>query len=126
MLLLPLFATFYKDDEGRSQPVLVNGQSGQISGARRASMKTGQRAAPSMLAAAMVIFLVSLGLSAISLAFPPLLALGVIGLVVALLVGLERYSRWRACGGLIANKAEARITCALPGAHSHICQEPSV
>ena len=87
LLLLPLFASYYKDDEGRSQSVLVNGQSGQINGVRRASMKSGQRAALGMLAAAMVIFVISLVVSAISLVFPPLLALGVIGLVFALLLG---------------------------------------
>jgi hypothetical protein len=88
LLLMPLFATYYKDDEGHPQPVLVNGQSGQINGVRRASMKSGQRAALGMLAAAMVIFLASLGISAVSLAMPPLLVVGVLGLVAALLFGL--------------------------------------
>jgi hypothetical protein len=36
----------------------------------------------------MVIFLASLGISAVSLAMPPLLVVGVLGLVAALLFGL--------------------------------------
>ena len=40
-LLQPMYATYYLDDQGRPQIVLVNGQSGQIGGPRRASQRKG-------------------------------------------------------------------------------------
>ena len=86
--LLPLYATYYKDDEGKPQPVLVHGQSGRINGVRRASMARGRQAALMLLGVAVVIFLISLVVSLVSIALPPLLVLGVIGMVAALLVGL--------------------------------------
>jgi hypothetical protein len=38
LLLAPVYATFYLDDENKPQPILVNGQSGKLSGSRRASL----------------------------------------------------------------------------------------
>lgn len=38
-LLLPCYVTYYEDDAGRPVPVWVNGQSGQIGGERRASLR---------------------------------------------------------------------------------------
>jgi hypothetical protein len=40
-LLQPMYATYYLDDQGRPQIVLVNGQSGAIGGPRRASQRKG-------------------------------------------------------------------------------------
>lgn len=88
LLLLPVFATYYQDDENRPQPVLIHGQNGRLIGVRRASMKRGQKAALAMLVAAIVLFLLSLLVSAASLLLPVLLALGVLGMMAALLVGL--------------------------------------
>jgi hypothetical protein len=88
LLLLPLYTTYYQDDQGQPQAVLVNGQSGQISGRRRASMKRAQRTALGILIASIILFLISLGIAALAVALPILLALGVIGLVLALLLGL--------------------------------------
>jgi hypothetical protein len=36
-LLYPVYATYYGDDEGRTHPILINGQTGQLSGTFRAS-----------------------------------------------------------------------------------------
>ncbi len=88
LLLLPLYSTYYQDDEGHPQPVLIHGQNGRIHGARRASMKRGQKAAFTLLAVAVILFLVSLLVAAASMLLPVLLALGVLGLMAALLVGL--------------------------------------
>jgi hypothetical protein len=88
LLLLPLYATFYLDDERKPQPVLIHGQTGQISGSRRASMKRGQKAALSILVTAVVIFMISLILSLAGALLPVLLILGVIGLAISLVVGL--------------------------------------
>jgi hypothetical protein len=88
LLLLPVHTTFYLDDEGKPQVLLINGQTGRISGTRRASLKQGQRAALTVLVVAVIIFLLSLLVSAASLLLPVLLSIGVLGLVVALVVGL--------------------------------------
>jgi hypothetical protein len=40
-LLQPMYATYYLDDHGKPQVVLVNGQSGAIGGPRRASQRKG-------------------------------------------------------------------------------------
>jgi hypothetical protein len=88
LLLQPVHTTFYLDDEGKPQVIWINGQTGKISGTRRASMKQAQRAALTVLATAVVIFLLSLLGTAASLFLPVLLSIGVFGLVVALIIGL--------------------------------------
>ena len=88
LLLTPLYATFYQDDEGQPQPVLVNGQSGRISGARRASMKRAQRASLITLGVGILLFIISMVVLAVGLGLPPVLPVGIIGLVVSLIVGL--------------------------------------
>ena len=88
LLLLPLFASYYLDDEQTPQPVLVHGRSGQINAPRRASMRRAQRASLVTLAAAIGLFLLSLLLMAAATLAPPLMRLGTIGLVLALLLGL--------------------------------------
>jgi hypothetical protein len=87
-LLLPVYTTYYQDDENKPQPILVHGQSGKISGLRRASLKRAQRSALTLLVCAAVLFLISLAVATASIFFPPVLAIGVLGIVAALLVGL--------------------------------------
>lgn len=43
LLLLPTYVTSYNDDAGNWIPVRVNGQTGVVSGAKRASMKSARR-----------------------------------------------------------------------------------
>lgn len=86
--LLPLYATFYLDDEKLPQVVLLHGQTGKIHGSRRASMKRGQRVSLVILAAAVVLFILSLLLVAVGRLQPAILDIGWIGLVLALIVGL--------------------------------------
>ena len=87
MLLLPLYTSYYLDDEDKPQPVLLHGQTGRVHGIRQASMKRAKRAALIVLGIAVCVFLLSLLLAAASVLAPPILALAVLGLVVALLVG---------------------------------------
>jgi len=87
LLLLPIYTSYYLDDENKPQVITINGQSGQIAGARRASMKRASRMALIIITVAVLIFLLSLLLSAASMLLPVLLAFGVLGLVVSLLVG---------------------------------------
>jgi len=89
LLLLPMFTTYYLDDNETPQPVLIHGQSGRISGPQRASMKWAQQTALMILGVAIVIFVLSLLVGGIGLlAESPLLALGVMGLIVAIGIGL--------------------------------------
>jgi hypothetical protein len=52
-LLLPAWATYYEDDAGNRIPVWVHGQSGQIEGGRRASLRKAWRVAGGMALAAL-------------------------------------------------------------------------
>jgi hypothetical protein len=88
LLLLPVYSTYYLDDENRPQPVLLHGQSGKISGLRRASSKRAQRTTITLLVIAAVLFLISLAVTTAAIFLPPALAIGVLGIVAALLVGL--------------------------------------
>lgn len=88
LLLRPVFTSYYMDDQNQPQPVLINGQTGQISGKRRASLKRAQRTALLVLAAAIFIFLFSVILLLGGIALPILVPVGGMGLLVALLVGL--------------------------------------
>jgi hypothetical protein len=86
LLLQPLYATYYLDDDNQPQPVYFHGQFGRVAGARRASLRRAQRASLWVLAMALVVFALSLLASFAGAAVPPLLALGGIGLGAAALM----------------------------------------
>jgi hypothetical protein len=88
LLLNPLFTSFYLDDEGEIQVVMINGQSGKVSGARRASMKRAQRIAWVVLGVAFIVFLISSILTALGIVVAPALPVGVLGLALSVLIGL--------------------------------------
>jgi hypothetical protein len=88
LLLRPIFTTYYLDDQGHPQPVLINGQTGKISGVRKASMKRAQRTALIVLAAAVVVFIISALFTLVGLAVPILLPMGGLGILIALLTGV--------------------------------------
>jgi uncharacterized membrane protein len=85
LMLLPLYTTYYLDVEKVAQPVFIHGQTGQISGVRRASMKRGQRMSLIILVIAVLIFLLSIILAVASVELPILLVIGVFGFAIALL-----------------------------------------
>jgi hypothetical protein len=87
-LLLPVYSAYYLDDDQQPQGLLIHGQNGQISGTRRASMKRATRSALTILGIAALIFILGLVLAGASLAVPPLLVPGILGLTLGLLVGL--------------------------------------
>lgn len=78
LLFLPLYVSWYTDDEGQTHPVYFNGQSGVIGGTRLASQRKGWQWAGGLLAAAAVIFILALLLGGIGLVFPPGMILGVV------------------------------------------------
>jgi hypothetical protein len=88
LLLLPMATTYYLDDDQNPQPVLIHGQAGRISGPQRASMKRAQQTALMMMGVAVAICVLSLVVGGVGLLVPPLLMLGIIGLVVAISLGL--------------------------------------
>lgn len=96
LLLLPLFSASYQDDQGNPQPVHIHGQTGKIFGARKASMRRARRTSLMLLLAGIALFLLGLGLDALSPAssmtavfstYASILGIaGVIGAAVPLLI----------------------------------------
>lgn len=86
-MLLPLYTSYYLDDDNRAHMVLLHGQSGKLHGVRRASMKRARRMA-SIIAIAAAVFLV-LTLALILLGYTVTEeALGWAGLAGVLTVGV--------------------------------------
>lgn len=88
LLLAPVYTTYYMNDEGVAQTVLIHGQTGRLYGARRGSMKRAQRTALILGLIALGLFLVSLLIAAAGLVAPPIAVIGGLGILIALLVGL--------------------------------------
>ena len=84
--LLPLYVTWYTDDDGKPHTLYLNGQSGTIGGIRLASQKKGWKLAGVILAIAAVIFLAALFFAAIGTLFPPSMILGGVLVVAAMLI----------------------------------------
>jgi len=87
-LLLPMYASFYTDDNGRPQMVLVNGQNGQVCGRRLASQRKGWQLAMILAAVAAVLFLIGLGGTLLGAVMPPLVVVGTIFILLAIALGL--------------------------------------
>lgn len=88
MLFQPAITTYYLDDERKPCVLYINGQTGRISGGKRASMQRASRTTLALLATAFVIFLAGL-LAILAGALAPFLApLGAIAMTVALALGL--------------------------------------
>ncbi|MFC2053212.1 hypothetical protein ACFLV7_02785 [Chloroflexota bacterium] len=88
LMLLPLYTTYYLNTEKVAQPVFIHGQTGQIRGVRRASMKHGQRMSLIILVIAVLIFLLSIIIAVASVALPILLVIGIFGFAIALLTAV--------------------------------------
>lgn len=88
-LLRPVYATFYVDDEHQVHPVFLNGQTGQISGSRRASQARARRLALVLGTAAALVAAVSLVLGLLGLFAETALltfAVGALALAIFLLL----------------------------------------
>ena len=84
LMLMPAYTTYYVDDDGRPHTLFIHGQSGRLSGQRRASMKRAQKSAIWLAAVGLIVSVISLLLVAATVVLPPILILGGIGLVVGL------------------------------------------
>ncbi len=87
-LLLPLYATYYTDDSGQAQPVLIHGRTGRVGGRRLASQRKGWQLAGLLAGIALALLAAGLVLAGIGALFPPLLALGGFLVVIAFGAGI--------------------------------------
>ena len=98
LMLVPLYTSYYLDDERQPQWIILHGQSGAISGTRRASVKRAQRTAWIAAAVAAVMFLFSLLLGASGVLVPALLPVAGVGIILSVLVALGAliplYAAW--------------------------------
>ena len=96
-LLLPAYATWYREGE-QVWPVLINGQSGQVSGVRQASARNAGRASLGLGAAALLLFAVGALFALLGLAVPLVAILGTVllfvGVVLALAAPIPAISVW--------------------------------
>lgn len=93
-MLLPLYATFYQDERGRLVSVWINGQTGRIDGARRASTRRAWRLTTSGAAVAAAIFVLGAVLSLLKLAGLGA-AVMTVGFLLALLATLPTIWAWQ-------------------------------
>jgi hypothetical protein len=87
LLLLPAYVTWYLEG-GRAWPVLVNGQSGRVSGARRASARKANLTSLVMGGVALLLFLLGALLALPAIAAPQLAAVGGVILVLGTLLAV--------------------------------------
>lgn len=99
LMLVPIFRSFYLDDENQPCSILINGKTGQISGDKRASMKRAQRITIWTLIAAFLLLISSLIGFGISIVIPAglLLAAGllILAIVTTFLAFLPPLIVWR-------------------------------
>jgi hypothetical protein len=88
LLLAPVYATFYNDDHGQPQPVLIHAQTGRVNGVRRSSMRSAQRLSLILAIIAFVVFVLSLVLGVVSIVIPPLLVIAIVGGVISTIIGV--------------------------------------
>ena len=87
LLLLPAYVTWYEEG-GQTWPVLVNGQSGRVSGVRRASARKANATSLILGGVAAILFVLGGLLSLLGAVFPPAVAVGGVILVIGLLLGI--------------------------------------
>ena len=92
LLLRPVYTTFYLDDEGQPQLILIQGQTGRLNGRRRASMKRAQRLALIIGGLALLLFISGLLLIVAALFLPRLMPVAMLSLLAAFIVGLAALS----------------------------------
>jgi hypothetical protein len=97
LLLLPAYVTCYEEGE-RTWPVLINGQSGRVSGAQRASVRKARNTSLTIGAVALLLILLGGLLTLLGLVFPPLLIVGgvilLLGVLPALVAPIPAIAVW--------------------------------
>jgi hypothetical protein len=101
LLLLPAYVTWYEEG-GRIWPLLINGQSGRVSGARRASARKANVTAAILGIVGVLLFVVGGLLSLLGAVFPPAVIVG--GAILLLGVLLEIVAPIPAIGAWVFNR----------------------
>ncbi len=87
-LLLPVYTTYYQDDNGRFYPIIMHGQSGKLHGIRRASAKKAKRWSVAIATIAFLTLCLSMILGAVGLAEETILPFALIFLFGAMGLGI--------------------------------------
>jgi hypothetical protein len=87
-LLLPVYTTAYRDEEGKTHTILVHGQSGKISGCRRASQRLARNWSWGLMAVALTCFVFGLLFAAGTALLPVLGAISLLFFGASLFVGI--------------------------------------
>lgn len=87
LLLLPAYVTWYQEGE-RVWPMLINGQTGQVNGVRRASARKANVTSAVLGVVALLLFLVGGVVALLGAVFPPAIAVGGAILVISLLLAI--------------------------------------
>jgi hypothetical protein len=87
LMLLPVYATYYHDDDGVPQRILLNGETGRLYGVKRGSLARAGRVSLTIGIVALIIFMMSLLMALLSALMPPLLLLGILGALLAVVIG---------------------------------------
>jgi len=97
LLLLPAYVTWYEEGE-RTWPLLINGQSGRVSGARRASARKAGVTSLILGMLGLLLFLIGGGFSLLGAIFPPAVIVGgiilVFGVLLAIAAPIPAISAW--------------------------------
>lgn len=89
-LLMPIYSTYYLDDDQQPHIILIHGQTGQVHGSRRASMKQAKRLALIIFGIAAFIGFLSLIIFLAGLALESVLqVVAVLGLLLAVIIALS-------------------------------------
>jgi hypothetical protein len=88
LLLMPVYTSYYREENGTLRPLLVNGATGRVSGVKRASQKKAWRWTGAMAAIGVLCILAALVIGMMAAAMPPAVAVSwllfVLGAGVAL------------------------------------------
>ena len=87
LLLLPTYVTWYQEEK-QVWPVLINGQSGHVSGVRRASARKANTTSLILGSVAVLLFLLGGLLVLLGTALPPVAVVGGVILVIGLLLAV--------------------------------------
>jgi hypothetical protein len=97
LLLLPAYVTWYREGE-RVWPLLVNGQSGRVSGVRRASTRKANVTSLVLGAIALLLFVLGGLMALLGAAVPPVAAVGgvilILGLFLAVVAPIPAIGVW--------------------------------
>jgi hypothetical protein len=97
LLLLPAYVTWYREGE-RVWPLLVNGQSGRVSGVRRASARKANVTSLVLGAIALLLFVLGGLMALLGAAVPPVAAVGgvilILGLFLAVVAPIPAIGVW--------------------------------